>query len=74
MLQAQAPDRGEKDHYGRFEVEVYARAVGATSFDGAEGDALAAIGFVWVPNGFTEASCRKFLSDFKSNVEITAGP
>lgn len=73
MLQAQAADRAAKDHYGGFEIKCYGRIVGLTSFDGAEQDAIVVMNFVWLPTGFTDDKCKKFLETFQPDVEIAPG-
>jgi hypothetical protein len=70
MIQAQATDeRIDKDHYGTFQIEVYGRLAGVTSFDGAE--RLANLHFAWLPRGFPEDRCKKLLETMQPYADIS---
>lgn len=70
MLQAQAEDRSDRLHVGKFRVRCFARATGATAFDVARSEATLYLRFAWLPDGFPRARCQELAESMKPHVEI----
>ncbi len=61
MLQAQVPEKLEREHWGSFSVKVYGRIVGGTTFDRPEPYKEAQLHFVWLPSAFSTKNSNSIL-------------
>jgi len=70
MMQAQDEKKGDRDHYGTFQVKCYAKLFGASNFDDAQNEAQIVLMYGWIPKGFPGEKCRSFLSEYRPDVLI----
>lgn len=61
IMRVQNPEKKDWKHVAKYEVRCYGRAVGATAFDVAERRDFSWQAFAWLPSGFSEEKCKKYL-------------
>jgi len=65
MIQLQANDRGDRWHYGRFDIRCMAKLVNGAAFDAPEDDGGIRINYRWKPKDFPEDKCKAMIEKLK---------
>lgn len=74
IVQLQASDRGDRWHYGRFEIRCMARLVNAGAFDATEDEGGYRVNFRWKSENFPSDKCNAILEKLKHAPIVLADP